>query len=216
MMAWPEKFFFRGGVQKMPKFFSLFWVLFDVDFGKAKKKGGAHTIFFSQKFGPRGLDVDSVFFSRHPHPPKPHIGCAYQPLDDFWGLGTTWPHSTAQKCRVGNFVLGNGKGPHRFWDGAPPLAQGGPPSGRIEHVVKKVPNATSQIEIFGAQVDRNKGDWREIRTIAGPGESDAWEHLGNGKVIRTCLLDFFSHQTCKLAETIIVNVSCHFSRSEYM
>ena len=62
MMAWPEKKSFSGGgVQKMPKCFSHFWVLFDVDFyNESKKKWGARTsleIWALQKFGPRGLET---------------------------------------------------------------------------------------------------------------------------------------------------------------
>ena len=49
-------------------------------------------------------------------------------------------------------------------------------------------------------------------TIAGPGESDAWEHLG-AKVIVLACWTFSVTKTCKLAKTIIVNVFCHFSRS---
>ena len=49
-------------------------------------------------------------------------------------------------------------------------------------------------------------------TIAGPGESDAWEHLG-AKVIVLACWNFSVTKTCKLAETIIVNVFCHFSQS---
>ena len=49
-------------------------------------------------------------------------------------------------------------------------------------------------------------------TIAGPGESDACEHLG-AKVIVLACWTFSLTKTCELAETIIVNVFCHFSRS---
>ena len=49
-------------------------------------------------------------------------------------------------------------------------------------------------------------------TIAVPGESDAWEHLG-AKVIVPACWTFSVTKTCKLAETIIVNVLRHFSRS---
>ena len=55
------------------------------------------------------------------------------------------------------------------------------------------------------QLERNS-------TIAGPGESDAWEHLG-AKVIVLACSTFSVTKTCKLAQTIIVNVFCHFSRS---
>ena len=73
MMAWPEKKFFGGGVQKMRNFFSHFWVLFDVDFAmKAKKKGVRIPVW---RYGPCKNSVQegwklyfavfSVFFSRH-------------------------------------------------------------------------------------------------------------------------------------------------------
>ena len=63
--------------------------------------------------------------------------------------------------------------------------------------------------------------WRKLQgikgsernsTIAGPAESDAWEHLGAKVILLACWI-FSVTETCKLAETIIVNVFCQFSRS---
>ena len=144
MMAWPEKkFFFGGGVQKMRNFFSHFWVLFDVDFAmKAKKTGAAHTsleIWALQKFGPRGLETVFCRFLRffffgtgvHPHPPPTTYWCQTNLKYDFWGLGTIWPH---QPPKIAGWLAPRATAKGRTpWDGASPL--GGPPSGRIEHVV---------------------------------------------------------------------------------
>ena len=202
-MAWPEKKFFQGGVQKMRKFFSHFWVLFDVDFAMtAKKKRGC-----AYQFGDMGLAKIrskrvgnivlpfSPFFSLgtgvHPHPPPTTYWCQTSLKYDFWGLGTTWPHQPPKNAGwLAPWATAKGRTP---WDGASP---GGAPPVALSTSYRGV-NATS-FEIFGAQVARNKGigekfhhSWSgRVRCPGAPGrQSD-----------RTGLLDFFSHQNMQTSK----------------
>ena len=103
---------------------------------ESKKKGGAHTsleIWALQKFGPRGLETLFCRFLRffflgtgvHPHPPPTTYWCQTNLKYDFWGLGTTWPHQPPKNAGwLAPWATAKGRTP---WDGASPLAQGGPP-----------------------------------------------------------------------------------------
>ena len=153
-------------------------------------------IWALQKFGPRGLETLFCRFLRffflgtgvHPHPPPTTYWCQTNLKYDFWGLGTTWPHQPPKNAGwLAPWATAKGRTP---WDGALPLAQGGPPPVALSTSYRGV-NATS-FEIFGAQVARNKGigekfhhSWSgRVRCVGAPGrQSD-----------RTGLLDFFSHQ----------------------
>jgi hypothetical protein len=153
-------------------------------------------IWALQKFGPRGLETLFCRFLRffflgtgvHPHPPPTTYWCQTNLKYDFWGLGTTWPHQPPKIAGwLAPWATAKGRTP---WDGASPLAQGGPPPVALSTSYRGV-NATS-FEIFGAQVARNKGigekfhhSWSgRVRCVGAPGrQSD-----------RTGLLDFFSHQ----------------------
>ena len=145
----------------------------------------------SKRVGNFVLPFSPFFFlgtGVHPHPPQTTYWCQTNLKYDFWGLGTTWPHQPPKIAGwLARWATAKGRTP---WDGASPLAQGGPPPVALSTSYRGV-NATS-IEIFGAQVARNKGLERNS-TIAGPGESDAWEHLG-AKVIVLACWTFFSHQ----------------------
>ena len=199
MMAWPEKKNFRGGVQKMRNIFSSFWVLFDLDFAMKAKKTGVRIPVWRYGRGKNSVQegwklcfaVFSFFFlgtGVHPHPPPTTYWCQTNLKYDFWGLGTTWPHQPPKIAGwLAPWATAKGRTP---WDGASPLAQGGPPPVALSTSYRGV-NATS-FEIFGAQVARNKGigekfhhSWSgRVRCVGAPGrQSD-----------RTGLLDFFSHQ----------------------
>ena len=193
-------FFLGGGSKKCEIFFSHFWVLFDVDFAMKAKKTGVRIPVW--RYGPCRNSVQegwklcfavfSFFFflgtGVHPHPPQTTYWCQTNLKYDFWGLGTTWPHQPPKIAGwLARWATAKGRTP---WDGALPLAQGGPPPVALSTSYRGV-NATS-IEIFGAQVARNKGigekfhhSWSgRVRCVGAPGrQSD-----------RTGLLDFFSHQ----------------------
>ena len=201
MMAWPEKIFFSGGgSKKSENFFSHFWVLFDVDLAMKAKKTGVRIPVW--RYGPCRNSVQegwklcfavfSVFFllgtGEHPHPPPTTYWCQTNLKYDFWGLGTTWPHQPPKIVgSLAPWATAKGRTP---WDGASPLAQGGPPPVALSTSYRGV-NATS-FEIFGAQVARNKGigekfhhSWSgRVRCVGAPGR----------QIDRTGLLDFFSHQ----------------------
>ena len=140
-----KKFFSRGGGPKNAKiFFRIFGYYLTWTFNESKKNGDAHTsleIWALQKFGPRGLETLFCRFLRffflgtgvHPHPPPTTYWCQTNLKYDLWGLGTTWPHQPPKNAGwLAPWATAKGRTP---WDGASPLAQGGPPSGRIEHVV---------------------------------------------------------------------------------
>ena len=155
-----------------------------------------------QKFGPRGLETLFCRFLRffflgtgvHPHPPPTTYWCQTNLKYDFWGLGTTWPHQPPKNAGwLAPWATAKGRTP---WDGASPLAQGGPPPVALSTSYRGV-NATS-FEIFGAQVARNEGigekfhhSWSgRLRCSGAPGrQSD-----------RTGLLDFFSHQNMQTSK----------------
>ena len=89
----------------------------------------------------------------HPHPPPTTYWCQTNLKYDFWGLGTTWPHQPPKNAGwLAPWATAKGRTP---WDGASPLAQGGPPPVALSTSYRGV-NATS-FEIFGAQVARNEG-----------------------------------------------------------
>ena len=146
----------------------------------------------SKRVGKLCFAVFSVFFfsaqgCTHTHH-RPTYWCQTNLKYDFWGLGTTWPHQPPKNAGwLAPWATAKGRTP---WDGASPLAQGGPPPVALSTSYRGV-NATS-FEIFGARVARNKGigekfhhSWSgRVRCVGAPGrQSD-----------RTGLLDFFSHQ----------------------
>ena len=67
------------------------------------------------------------------------------------------------------------------------------------------------LRYLGRKLQGTKGLERNS-TIAGPGESDALEHLGAKVIVLACWTSLVT-KTCKLAGTIIVNVLRHVSRS---
>ena len=143
----------------------------------------------------------------HPHPPPTTYWCQTNLKYDFWGLGTTWPHQPPKNAGwLAPWATAKGRTP---WDGASPLAQGGPPPVALSTSYRGV-NATV-LRYLGRKLQGIKGLERNS-TIAGPGESDAREHLG-AKVIVLACWTFSVTKTCKLAKTNIVNVLRHFSRS---
>ena len=173
-----------------------------------------------QKFGPRGLETLFCRFLRffflgtgvHPHPPPTTYWCQTNLKYDFWGLGTTWPHQPPKNAGwLAPWATAKGRTP---WDGASPLAQGGPPPVALSTSYRGV-NATS-FEIFGARVARNKGigekfhhSWSgRVRCVGAPGrQSD-----------RTGLLDFLSHQNMQTSGNPLFDLipkGCCFARCSW-
>ena len=195
-----KKIFSGGGGPKNAKFFfRIFgYYLMWTSQRKQKKRGCAYQFgdmglaeIRSKRVGNFVLPFSPFFLlgtGVHPHPPQTTYWCQTNLKYDFWGLGTTWPHQPPKIAGwLAPWATAKGRTP---WDGASPLAQGGPPPVALSTSYRGV-NATS-IEIFGAQVARNKGigekfhhSWSgRVRCVGAPGrQSD-----------RTGLLDFFSHQ----------------------